>query len=77
MESSSFFTVLLPKMKIELSGIDLQSLSDDWFCDGTFSTAPIVFYQFYTILLKDALFLLLTLCYLTKRNQIIVAFSVF
>ena len=31
-----------------LPGLDLLSLSDDWFCDGTFSTAPNVFYQFYT-----------------------------
>ena len=32
-----------------LPGLDLLSLSDDWFCDGTFSTAPNVFYQIYTI----------------------------
>ena len=32
-----------------LPGLDLLSSSDDWFCDGTFSTAPNVFYQIYTI----------------------------
>ena len=32
-----------------LPGLDLLSLSDDWFCDGTLSTAPNVFYQIYTI----------------------------
>ena len=32
-----------------LSAIDLLEQSDDWFCDGTFSTAPNVFYQVYTI----------------------------
>ena len=32
-----------------LPGLDLLSLSDDWFCDGTFSTAPNVFCQIYTI----------------------------
>ena len=32
-----------------LPGLDSLSLSDDWFCDGTFSTAPNVFYQIYTI----------------------------
>ena len=31
-----------------LPGLDLLSLSDDWFCDETFSTAPNVFYQIYT-----------------------------
>ena len=32
-----------------LPELDLLSLYDDWFCDGTFSTAPTVFYQIYTI----------------------------
>ena len=32
-----------------LPAIDLLEESDDWFCDGTFSTAPNVFYQVYTI----------------------------
>ena len=32
-----------------LPGLDLQSLSDDLFCDGTFSTAPYVFNHIYTI----------------------------
>ena len=31
------------------SAIDLLKQSDDWFCDGTFWTAPNVFYQVYTI----------------------------
>ena len=29
--------------------LDLLSGSDDWFCDGTFSTAPSAFFQIYTI----------------------------
>ena len=32
-----------------LPGLDLLSGADDWFCDGTFSTAPSVFFQIYTI----------------------------
>ena len=32
-----------------LPELDLLSLSDDWFCEGTFSTAPNIFYQIYTI----------------------------
>ena len=32
-----------------LAGLDLLSGVDDWFCDGTFSTAPSVFFQIYTI----------------------------
>ena len=32
-----------------LHGLDLLSSSDDWFCDGTFSSAPNVFFQIYTI----------------------------
>ena len=31
-----------------LSGLDLHGLSDDWFCDGTFSNAPNTFYQIST-----------------------------
>ena len=32
-----------------LPALDLLEQADDWFCDGTFSTAPNVFYQVYTI----------------------------
>ena len=32
-----------------LPAIELLEQSDDWFCDETFSTAPNVFYQVYTI----------------------------
>ena len=32
-----------------LARLDLLSGVDDWFCDGTFSTAPSVFFQIYTI----------------------------
>ena len=32
-----------------LPAIDLLEQSEDWFCDGTFSTAPNVFFQVYTI----------------------------
>ena len=32
-----------------LPGLDILSGADDWFCDGTFSTAPSVFFQIYTI----------------------------
>ena len=32
-----------------LPALDLLEQADDWFCDRTFSTAPNVFYQVYTI----------------------------
>ena len=34
---------------VTLPAIDFLEQSDDWFCDGTFLTAPNVFYQVYTI----------------------------
>ena len=55
MARSSCIMIQGPKMKKEffffetLSAIDLLEQSDDWFCDGTFSTAPNVFYQVNTI----------------------------
>ena len=62
-----------------LQGLDLLTLSDDWHCDGTFSTAPHVFYQFNTIQasVEGCFIPIFTLCYPTKRNQFTVAFSVF
>ena len=67
-------------MKIVLAtlpGLDLKTLSGDWFCDATFSTASNVFYQTYAIQnsLEGCLIPLVYALLPDKKKQIIVASS--
>ena len=54
------------------SGIELLSNSDHWFCDGTFSSCPEIFYQLYTIhaMLQNHQFVYFTHFCQTKVNQL-------
>ena len=55
---------------VTLPAIDLRQ-SDDWFCDGTFLTAPNVFYQVYTIhaSVDGVYFLLVYILRPDKKNK--------
>ena len=59
-----------------LPGLDLLILSDGWFCDGTFSTAPNVYYQIYTIhaSVEGCLFPTVYALLPDKKDQIFIAF---